>query len=103
MSRCHECNSEVAENDVFCPFCGVRQMAAAAAAAGAGESHPVNKTDGEDLANATTEPDIDEIPTPDLLVDADAVSVIPDEKTNPELAAPPELEDDLSYASAPEE
>ena len=23
MALCHECGSEVAENDVFCPFCGI--------------------------------------------------------------------------------
>src|SRR5262252_6958121 len=23
MTTCHQCGSEVAENDVFCPFCGI--------------------------------------------------------------------------------
>lgn len=33
MIRCHECESEVAENDLFCPYCGISLPRAGAAAA----------------------------------------------------------------------
>jgi serine/threonine protein kinase len=65
MTRCRECDSQVAENDLFCPFCGARLEAASA---GAGDAPPAPVTD-EVSSEATTEPDINDIPTPDLLSD----------------------------------
>ena len=58
MVRCHECNSQVAENDLFCPFCGVMLRMP-------GSDAPV-----EDVsANATTEPSLTDIPVPAILAD----------------------------------
>jgi eukaryotic-like serine/threonine-protein kinase len=58
MARCHECNSQVAENDLFCPFCGVMLTPTT--------SEPAV----EDVsANATTEPSMTDVPMPDILAD----------------------------------
>jgi serine/threonine-protein kinase len=58
MPRCHECNSQVAENDLFCPFCGVMLTPTTSEAA------------AEDVsADATTERSMSDVPIPDLLAD----------------------------------
>ena len=57
MASCHECNSQLGENDVFCPFCGAKQPAASEPAVDAPE---VN-------SNATTEPSMTDIPIPAIL------------------------------------
>ena len=41
MTYCHECGSEVAESDVFCPFCGI-------------SLEPVNVDNGEDVEFQST-------------------------------------------------
>src|SRR5688500_6353927 len=67
MVRCHECGSDVAEIDVFCPFCGVRMQAAETAAPE--RSAPSASGDREDEANATTERDIFGMPIIPEIVD----------------------------------
>ena len=57
MASCHECNSQVGENDVFCPFCGAKVETVSEPAA---ELPEVN-------SNATTEPSMTEIPIPSIL------------------------------------
>jgi len=57
MASCHECNSQVGENDVFCPFCGAKQPDLSDPAA-----------DAPDVSsNATTEPSMTDIPIPSIL------------------------------------
>jgi serine/threonine-protein kinase len=63
MTRCQECDSQVAENDLFCPFCGVQIEAAPSASAEAVASSPVDPG----FSEATTEPDIEDIPAPAIL------------------------------------
>ncbi|HVF29757.1 MAG TPA: protein kinase [Pyrinomonadaceae bacterium] len=58
MARCQECDSQVAANDVFCPFCGVRQQAV---------GMPAPEDDAS--ANATTEPSMTDVPIPQILAD----------------------------------
>ena len=66
MIRCHECDSNVAENDLFCPFCGVALQGSSAAEV------PSNDMSVSDTA--TTEPSVADIPVPDLLADWTATS-----------------------------
>jgi eukaryotic-like serine/threonine-protein kinase len=68
MIRCRECDSQVAENDLFCPFCGVKIEAAQPEAR---FEEPVQAAAPVDevSSDATTEPDIDDIPTPGILAD----------------------------------
>lgn len=59
MIRCHECNSQVADNDLFCPFCGDKVQ-------------PVSETAEDDVsAIATTEPSMSEVPIPEIIADYD--------------------------------
>ena len=60
MTRCHECDSQVAENDVFCPFCGARLLGVSAEPESASE--PVD----DSLARATTERDMADIDLPEM-------------------------------------
>ena len=61
MVRCHECDSQVAENDVFCPYCGARLHAAPE------EPVVVPEVLAEEVAsNATTERDIADLEVPEL-------------------------------------
>ena len=62
MTRCHECDSQVAENDLFCPYCGAKLPV---------DSEPANAEpiEGEVSATATTETSMSDIPVPDLLSD----------------------------------
>ncbi|MEP7148537.1 MAG: protein kinase [Acidobacteriota bacterium] len=57
MTRCHECNSQVGENDLFCPFCGAKSQ--------------VDSDSGRDdpSSTAATEPSMADIPVPDILAD----------------------------------
>lgn len=59
MPRCHQCDSTIADNDLFCPYCGAKVAAPAVA---------VSEVDDES-ANATTEPSMTDVPIPDLLAD----------------------------------
>jgi serine/threonine-protein kinase len=68
MIRCQECNSQVAEQDLFCPFCGARVVLDADVAAPADDGSADEAVDDVN-SEATTEPDVENIPTPDLLVD----------------------------------
>src|SRR5688572_5197829 len=61
MIRCHECDSSVAKNDLFCPYCGVVIPEASAS-----EASP---NDDSVSATATTEPSVAEVPVPDLIAD----------------------------------
>ena len=64
MIRCRECDYQVAENDLFCPYCGVRLENRAKDEAGF--ASPVERVSSE----ATTEPEIENIPpTPEILTD----------------------------------
>ena len=56
MRYCHECDAEVADQDIFCPFCGIPQVVAAA---------PVEAADDDALANT-----IIYTPPPDQIVAA---------------------------------
>lgn len=68
MIRCQECDSQVAENDLFCPFCGVKIEAASAG--GSGElSGSATPAEPDISLDAPTEPDMDDIPPPALLTD----------------------------------
>src|SRR5687768_16221270 len=60
MARCQECDSQVAANDVFCPFCGVRLEEPAAWA----EESDVSP-------DAATEPTMSDVPIPQILADMD--------------------------------
>src|SRR5688500_8612369 len=60
MARCQECDSQVAANDAFCPFCGVMLEAPATPA----EEYDVSP-------NATTEPSMTDVPIPQILADVD--------------------------------
>jgi eukaryotic-like serine/threonine-protein kinase len=74
MTRCHECESEVADNDLFCPYCGLSLPRAAQAAPGsddamastimmpfsAGEEAP-NTSAGSEFAQS--DPGISAVPT----------------------------------------
>src|SRR5215204_871976 len=67
MIRCQECDSQVAEHDLFCPFCGARVEASAApGGAAADDSAP---TDSDAISEMSTEPDIDDVPMPAILSD----------------------------------
>ncbi len=57
MIRCHECNSQVGENDLFCPFCGGKSQ--------------VDSDPGRDDPSSTaeTEPSVEEVPVPEILSD----------------------------------
>src|SRR5687768_4521221 len=62
MNRCQECDSQVADNDLFCPYCGSRIEAGSEAA-------PNEPDGGEASANATTEPSMIDVPIPELVSD----------------------------------
>src|SRR5688500_304614 len=106
MVRCHECGSDVAEIDVFCPFCGVKMQRAEAAAPET--SAPPATGDRDDEANATTEreffgmPVIPEIPddsgrtSDSVKVEATSEYKIPEPYDEPEVDA-------SAQADAPEE
>ncbi|HEX6124724.1 MAG TPA: protein kinase [Pyrinomonadaceae bacterium] len=69
MIRCHECDSQVAENDLFCPFCGTK-LAPPAGLMPENSAVPEkgNQTSGEEgLANATTEQNLTDVPIPEIL------------------------------------
>ncbi len=72
MFRCHECDSQVAENDLFCPFCGAK-LSCADVAVSSDATPEIDEIslpeEGNADLNATTEPDL-----PDS-----AVSVISEE------------------------
>ena len=57
MPSCHECNSQIGENDLFCPFCGVHLPAAAEPAR------------DDVTSNATTEPSMVDVPIPEIVDD----------------------------------
>src|SRR5687767_230286 len=55
MARCHECNSQLGENDLFCPFCGARIQAS-------------TEPEHEDISDtAPTDPGMPDVPVPDIL------------------------------------
>lgn len=62
MTRCHQCDSHVADNDLFCPFCGAKLPATEAAPAISEPQDDVSDT-------ATTERSMTDIPIPELLTD----------------------------------
>ena len=60
MVRCHECDSQVTENDLFCPYCGARLHAAS-------EDRPEPPEQIEEFSsNATTERDMSDLDLPDM-------------------------------------
>jgi eukaryotic-like serine/threonine-protein kinase len=94
MLRCRECDSQVAANDVFCPYCGVKLQAVAA---------PTR--DDEVSPNATTEPSMTDVPIPQILADdvvrRDYFSPPPDRE--PEFQnAPVDLEASTTEEEIPE-
>src|SRR4030095_15097852 len=58
MASCHQCNSQVGENDLFCPFCGAKLPAGS-------EAGPPDEVS----ANATTERSMTDIPIPEIIAD----------------------------------
>jgi serine/threonine-protein kinase len=54
MARCHECNSQLGENDLFCPFCGAKNQTA-------------ESGDADALDPAMTDPNVADVPVPDIL------------------------------------
>src|SRR5438552_11893150 len=64
MASCHECNSQLGENDLFCPFCGAKR-----------EAVPEPPADVPEVnSNATTEPSMTDIPIPAILADFDSTA-----------------------------
>jgi serine/threonine-protein kinase len=57
MASCHECNSQLGENDLFCPFCGAQVPTA------------TESEHGDASSNATTEPSMTDIPVPEIIAD----------------------------------
>ena len=57
MASCHECNSQLGENDLFCPFCGAKAVA------------PAEPAQEDVSSDATTETNMSDVPIPDLLAD----------------------------------
>lgn len=57
MAYCHECGSEVAPNDVFCPYCGItlKSVAAANDAAAVEVSNSANVLEDKSLPTENTE------------------------------------------------
>ncbi|HKP69264.1 MAG TPA: protein kinase, partial [Pyrinomonadaceae bacterium] len=104
MTHCHECDSQVAENDIFCPFCGARLHDTSAEPAVASEP-------AEDLsANATTERDMIDLDVPEIPADLGRTSdnVVPqstsdlsnDAEPQPEPEPEPQLEPEPILVSA---
>jgi serine/threonine-protein kinase len=89
MASCHECNSQVGENDVFCPFCGVKLLVVSEPSA---DELEVN-------SNATTEPSMTDIPIPAILkgVGNTSDNVIPEPTS--EFTMDDEVERSVSLAS----
>src|SRR5215207_5183814 len=85
MNRCHECNSQIGENDVFCPFCGSNLQPAASGA--------------EDVSDtAATEPSMADVPMPDILADFGRTS----DNVPPEATADYTLPDNSVFEMTPE-
>ncbi len=57
MIRCHECNSQVGENDLFCPFCGAKSLA------------DFDSGHEDPLSTAPTEPSVEDVPASEILAD----------------------------------
>src|SRR5687768_660387 len=62
MIRCQECNTQVADNDLFCPNCGDRIQASS-------ESGPEEIAPEEVASEATTETSMSDVPIPEILSD----------------------------------
>ncbi len=102
MVRCHECDSQVAENDLFCPFCGAKLPGADPLPSGVvagGQDLPVTEQD-EELLNATTETDLSDIPVPDILSEGGQMSSEPRDDLAPSLAS--EVQDENAPMTAPD-
>jgi eukaryotic-like serine/threonine-protein kinase len=67
MIRCHECDSPVAEHDLFCPFCGVK--IATEQVVEAGPDAAATLFFEEVNPDAPTDPGVDNVPTPSILAD----------------------------------
>ncbi|CAN5709767.1 hypothetical protein BH20ACI4_BH20ACI4_19990 [soil metagenome] len=80
MNYCHECGSEIAQIDTFCPFCGIALQAAA---------KPENTAEPEDKTIAVNHTDLqDDLPQTDSVKSEDtADSNMSDEITTPVEAA----------------
>src|SRR5215203_5429986 len=55
MARCHECNSQLGENDLFCPFCGARSP------------EPTGPELDDISSTAPTDPNVEDVPVPNIL------------------------------------
>ena len=106
MVRCHECDAQVADNDLFCPYCGVRLEGAPA------EEDVIAEPVEEARADATTERDMGDIDVPELPDDLSRTSdnVVPQStsefsmESEPMIAGVPvDISDDAASESAIEE
>jgi len=86
MIRCHECDSQVADNDLFCPFCGAKVQPASEAA------------DDDVSAIATTESSMSDIPIPEIIAEFGKTSDNVARESTPEFS----LEDEISIEDLPE-
>ncbi len=97
MIRCHACDSNVAENDLFCPLCGVRMP----------EASSVDVSPDDEVSDtATTDPSVTDVPIPDLLHDLTATSdnVIPPSTSEFSFTSDESMEDsdaDISEVNVP--
>ena len=84
MSVCHECGVNVAENDLFCPYCGARLATPDDQAHEDPVSAEVdNEVRSSDASNATTEPDFRDVPIPDLLTGIDVPAPFDSDRLQP--------------------
>lgn len=96
MTRCHECDSQVADYDLFCPFCGVKLQTAAEPGEPEGPRDEVSAT-------ATTEPSMTDIPIPELIADFGRTSdnVTPPSTSEFTFDAPPQAA--MAAGTAPDD
>lgn len=69
MIRCQECDSQVAENDLYCPFCGVKVEPSSPAAVESDTELESPASFDDTASEAPTEPEIDDIPAPAILAE----------------------------------
>lgn len=96
MLRCHECDSQVAENDLFCPYCGTRSPAG---------DDPAVEAPGEGVsATATTEPSMTDVPIPDILLDLGRTAGnVPAQSTSEYSGAADEIPDETEGSNVSQE